>query len=291
MLAQQALVDAGDEVLVLVPVWPNLTAQPAILGARVQTFSLTPGPHGWSLDLTGLLARITPATRVLVVNAPNNPTGWTFNRDEQAAILAHCRSTGTWIVSDEVYERLYYPADGAVGACAPSFLDLIEPDDRVIVVHSFSKSFLMTGLAPGQPHRACAADRTTGQADRVQYLLPRRSSCSVPAWPRWRIRPRTCRDCRRTCVCAGTPLRKPCRTCRGCSSVCRKGAMYLFLQVVGESDTLALAKRLVSEHGLGLAPGSAFGPEGEGWLRWCFASRDPSRLVQGADRLRRALRL
>lgn len=103
MLAQQALVEAGDEVVVVVPVWPNLAAQPAILGARVRRVSLQPGAGGvWSLDLDALLAAVTPVTRVLIVNAPNNPTGWTMSRAEQQALLAHCRRTGTWIVADEV---------------------------------------------------------------------------------------------------------------------------------------------------------------------------------------------
>jgi len=66
---------------------------------------------------------------------------------------------------------------------------------------------------------------------------------------------------------------------------------YAFFAVEGEPDSLALAKRLVAEAGVGLAPGAAFGPEGEGWLRWCFASRDPARLVQGVERLRRFLGL
>jgi aspartate/methionine/tyrosine aminotransferase len=67
--------------------------------------------------------------------------------------------------------------------------------------------------------------------------------------------------------------------------------MYAFFQVDGEPDSLALAKRLVAEHGLGLAPGAAFGDEGEGWLRWCFASKDPARLTAGVQRLAAALRL
>jgi aspartate/methionine/tyrosine aminotransferase len=69
------------------------------------------------------------------------------------------------------------------------------------------------------------------------------------------------------------------------------GGMYAFLRIPGLSDdSLACAKRLVTEHGLGLAPGVAFGPEGEGWLRWCFAARDPVRLDAGLQRMARALR-
>src|SRR3989344_2193968 len=98
--------------------------------------------------VNGLMVAITPGTRLLVVNAPNNPTGWTLTREEQATILAHCRRTGTWILADEVYERLYYAGDTANGA-APSFLDVAEPEDRLVVTHSFSKSFLMTGWRLG----------------------------------------------------------------------------------------------------------------------------------------------
>jgi aspartate/methionine/tyrosine aminotransferase len=109
------------------------------MGARLRCVSLQPGAGAWTLDMPDLLAAMTPATRLLVVNAPNNPTGWTLTRAEQQAILAHCRQTGTWILADEVYERLYYEA--SPNGCAPSFLDLAEPEDRLVVVHSFSKSF------------------------------------------------------------------------------------------------------------------------------------------------------
>ena len=69
------------------------------------------------------------------------------------------------------------------------------------------------------------------------------------------------------------------------------GGMYAFFRAPGAADSLEFAKHLVAEHGLGLAPGAAFGDEGEGWLRWCFASQDTARLVQGVARLRGALEL
>src|SRR5687767_6383704 len=147
MLAVQALVDAGDEVVAVTPVWPNLTAQPLIMGAKLKRVSLKPSEGAWTLDLQALLDAITPSTRLLIVNAPNNPTGWTLSLAEQEAILAHCRKTGTWILADEVYERLHY--ESTDNGCAPSFLDIAAPDDRLVVVHSFSKSFLMTGWRLG----------------------------------------------------------------------------------------------------------------------------------------------
>lgn len=89
------------------PVWPNLTAQPQILGAQLRTLSLEPSKGRWVLPLEKLLNSITANTRLLVLNSPNNPTGWTLNRQEQQAILDKCRSTGTWILADEVYESLF----------------------------------------------------------------------------------------------------------------------------------------------------------------------------------------
>ena len=65
-----------------------------------------------------------------------------------------------------------------------------------------------------------------------------------------------------------------------------KGGMYAFFRLEGFGDSLEVAKRLVAEAGLGLAPGNAFAPEAQGWLRWCFASKDPQRLVKGVERLR-----
>jgi len=120
MLAVQALVDAGDEVVAVTPVWPNLTAQALVMGADLKCVSLKPQGGSWVLDMDALLAAITPRTRLLIVNSPNNPTGWTLTRQEQATLVAHCRQTGTWILADEVYERLYYAGDTANGA-APSF--------------------------------------------------------------------------------------------------------------------------------------------------------------------------
>jgi aspartate/methionine/tyrosine aminotransferase len=80
MLAVQALVDAGDDVVAVTPVWPNLTAQALIMGAQLRTVALTPQTTGadagaWTLDLPRLLESITPGTKLLILNAPNNPTG------------------------------------------------------------------------------------------------------------------------------------------------------------------------------------------------------------------------
>ena len=284
MLAVQMLVDAGDEVLAVTPVWPNLTAQPLILGARLRCLALRPQADGaWALDLPALLAAITPSTRLLVVNSPNNPTGWTLTRAEQQAILARCRETGTWILADEVYERLYYRSDVPSGA-APSFLDIAKPDDRLVAVQSFSKAFLMTGWRLGwltmpaamTPHMGKLLEFNTSCAP----VFVQRAALTALAQTE-AITPRIVahlRQCRDTLV----PLLQ---AVPGVHTSAAPGGMYAFLRIDGFADSLALAKRLVAEAGLGLAPGVAFAPEAEGWLRWCFASKDVARLGQGVQRL------
>ena len=285
MLAIQALVGPGDEVVAVVPLWPNLTAQPAILGARVKRVSLTPNSGAWQLDMDALLAAVTPATKLLLVNAPNNPTGWTLTRAEQETLLAHCRRTGTWIVADEVYERVYFDA-----ACAPSFLDVAEPEDRLIVAHSFSKSFLMTGWRLGW--LVLPASLVPAMGTLIEFntscapVFVQRAGLAALAGaaefvPDLTRRLKQCRD----------TLLPQLAALPGLSVATPHGGMYAFFRIEGYDDSLALAKRLVAEAGLGLAPGAAFGEEGEGWLRWCFASHDPARLTAGVQRLKSFLGL
>ncbi len=318
MLACQTLVEAGDRVVGVTPVWPNLIAQPKIMGADMVEVALQPvlsGPAAgsWRLDMGRLLDAITPQTRLLIVNAPNNPTGWTLTRSEQQCILDHCRRTGTWILADEVYERLYYPnvheeaphdpgqgrpspdqfswgeaprASGGVWRpSSPSFLDIAEPEDRLIVIHSFSKSFLMTGWRLGWMVLPAAITAQVGK------LIEFNTSCSPVFVQRGAmaalqheetITPpliRHLRLCRDTLL----PLLKD---VPGVQVATPLGGMYAFFRLEAHPDCLTAAKRLVKEAGLGLAPGSAFGNEASGWMRWCFASQDVSRLVQGVERLK-----
>ena len=299
MMAVQALVGSGDEVVVITPVWPNLTGQSAIMGADVRAVSLRPVAGQWQLDMNELLSAVTPATKLLVINAPNNPTGWTLTRSEQETILAHCRKTGTWILADEVYERLYF--EPTANGCAPSFLDISAPDDRLVVVNSFSKSFLMTGWRLGWLVMPPAMTPQVGK------LIEYNTSCSpvfvqraglvaiertLDVTPQMVAHLKTCRD----------TLLPLLQAVPGLQVAPAKGGMYAFFRLEDQSrfgNSLLVAKQLVQEAGLGLAPGNAFmaehlarpNPEAQGWLRWCFASRDVSRLGQGVQRLERWLGL
>ncbi|MBV8031586.1 MAG: pyridoxal phosphate-dependent aminotransferase [Betaproteobacteria bacterium] len=284
MLVSQLLLEPGDRVVEVVPLWPNLQEIPKILGANVKTVALDFSESGWSLDLEKLLENLTAKTKALYLNSPNNPTGWTIKREEQRALLEHCRRHGIWIFADDAYERLYF----GEGAVAPSFLDLCDREDRLISTNTFSKAWSMTGwrlgwaIVPG----ALAAD--------LAKLVEYNTSCAPVFVQRAAIaalkegepfiekslgRYRSARDF----------LVKELKTVPGVHAAGPRGTMYLFLKIDGAQDSLAFCKRLVREAGLGLAPGSAFGPEGEGYVRWCFAAGE-DRLADGVERLRGFLR-
>jgi aspartate/methionine/tyrosine aminotransferase len=284
MLTVEALVAPGDRVVVVTPLWPNLVEIPKILSGNVECVALTCRDGGWSLDLDRLVRALTPDTRLLLVNSPNNPTGWTLTRSEQEAILERCRRHGIWLVTDDVYERLYFRDDAKA---APSFLDLASAEERVVSTNSFSKAWLMTGwrlgwiVAPRElmPDLGKLIEYNTSCSPAfVQHagLAAIRHGEATVAHTRHRLR-----DARDFLV--GELAKLP-----GIEVAPPAGAMYAFFRVDGLTDSLAFCKRLVREAHLGLAPGSAFGPEGEGYVRWCFAS-DHARLADGVARLARAL--
>jgi aspartate/methionine/tyrosine aminotransferase len=285
MLAAHALLSPGDRVVAVVPLWPNVTEIPRILGAEVTRVPLALGSdRRWTLDLDRLLAAIGSDARAVILNSPNNPTGWTMSRADMGTLLAHCRRHGIWLVSDEAYERLVFD-----GSCqAPSMLDVAGPEDRLIVANTFSKAWQMTGWRLGW---LVVPPSLTGE---LAKLVEFNTSCA----------PGFVQQAAVAALRDGEPFvrefvaelgRRRDALLAGLASIDRittgvpDGAMYAFLRVSGENDSLALAKTLVREAGIGLAPGVAFGPEGEGFLRWCFARPIPE-LTRAADRLSAFLR-
>ena len=284
MLAVEALVAPGDRVVVVTPLWPNLVEIPKILSADVACVPLAFAAGAWTLDLDRLLAALRPGTRMVMINSPNNPTGWTLTRAEQQAILGHCRRHGIWLVADDVYERLYYRDDAPA---APSFLDLAAPEERVIAINSFSKSWLMTGWRLGWMVAPSALMPDLGK------LIEYNTSCSpafvqhagLAAITRGET---TVAHTRARFHAARDFLVRELEQLPRIDVAAPAGAMYAFFKVDGLTDSLAFCKRLVHEAKLGLAPGSAFGPEGQGFVRWCFAA-DQVRLSDGVTRLARFL--
>jgi aspartate/methionine/tyrosine aminotransferase len=282
MIAMQSIVSPGDRVVAVTPVWPNIVQIPRILGAEVHDVALEARAGFWHLDVEALIAALTPETKLLLIASPGNPTGWQIDPEQQRRVIAHCRKHGIWVIADEVYERLCYREP-----VAPSFLRLAGARDRVMVVNSFSKSWSMTGWRLGWLvlPRPLAAQ--------FPKLIEYNSSCAPEfiqiagvvaleqgegAIVENRERLRASRDH------LITGLRK----LNSVEAPMPDGGMYAFFRVEGVADSVAFAKRLVIEAGLGIAPGAAFGPAGEGWLRWCFAA-DPERLSEGLARLGRFL--
>lgn len=283
-LVAQALLDPGDRVAIVTPVWPNVTSIPRILGAEVVRVPL--GAHGgrWTLDLDRLFDAARGA-RAVIVNSPNNPTGWTMTQPQWDALLAFCRHHGIWLVADDAYERLVY--DGAEHA--PGVLAQVDAEERFISANTFSKAWSMTGWRLGW---LIAPRRFVTQ---LAKLIEFNTSCAPPFVQRAGIvalrdgeplvrdtvaRLRSARD-----LLAARLAALP-----GVEAAAPPGAMYLFFRIPGASDdSLAFAKDLVTRVGLGLAPGIAFGPEGEGYLRWCFAATE-ARIEEGVRRLERFLR-
>jgi aspartate/methionine/tyrosine aminotransferase len=283
MLASQLLIDPGDRVVQVVPLWPNLQEIPKILGATVETVPLVFDGF-WRLDLQRLLDALEPGTRALYLNSPNNPTGWTVSAADQKAILEHCRRHGIWIFADDAYERLYYGEEGI----APSFLDISADQDRIISANTFSKSWLMTGWRLGwlvvpPPLMADLAKLIEYNTSCAPVFVQRAGIAAVkegePVIARTRYRFRKARDF----------LVRSLKEIRRIDVAMPSGTMYAFFRIEGVEDSLDFCKRLVRDTGLGLAPGSAFGPEGEGFVRWCFAASE-DKLADGVARLQRLLR-
>lgn len=143
-LMQQVLTNPGDNVIISAPIWPNLIETIRIMGGEPRFAWLQFGNQGWSLDLDQMFAMVDGRTRAIMINSPSNPTGWVMSLEDMRAVLDFCRERDFWVLSDEVYARMYYK-----GRVAPSFLEIAEPDDKLVVVNSFSKSWCMTGWRLG----------------------------------------------------------------------------------------------------------------------------------------------
>lgn len=283
MIAAQAVVSPGDKVAVVTPVWPNVAEIPRILSAQVTAVSLEPAQGRWRLDLDRLMDALTPDTRALFLNSPNNPTGWTLPAEDRAAILARCRQYGIWLVADDVYERLVF--DGRT--CAPSFLSLAEDGDRVIGANSFSKAWRMTGWRLGWLTLPPALTESVG------VLLEYNTSCApdfvqAAAVAALQAGEPHVAELRAELAAARDLVLSALRALPGVEAPEPEGGMYAFFRIAACDDSVALALRLIEEAGIGLAPGAAFGDEGEGWLRWCFAHR-PEKNAAGLERLGRYL--
>jgi aspartate/methionine/tyrosine aminotransferase len=290
--ALQCLIDTGDNIVAVSPVWPNIFQAAEICGAEVKFARLVDdwlsSPPRWRLDFDSVAAACDARTKAIFIASPGNPTGWIMSSEEQVQMLAFARARGIAIISDEVYGTILYDGRGH----APSFLQVAEPDDAVFVINSFSKPWAMTGWRIGwlvhpvslgrQMWMISAADNT-GATTFAQYGALAALSPEGDAFRGEMLaRCRAGKQVVQAWIASQNRIRwiEP------------EGAFYGFLYIDGLKDSLGFAIDLVKKARVGVAPGSAFSfagdPQADSYLRICFA-QDATRIATGLERLGRAV--
>ena len=277
-LTALALIDSGHRVVCIDPVWPNLGESFKIAGGQIDSTTLIARDGRWHLDMEQLLAKLTNKTKVLLINSPNNPTGWVCSAEEQKIILDHCRKQGIWIVSDDVYARLYQH-----GSLAPGFQHLANADDLLISINSFSKAWSMTGWRLGWITAPAALEKTFAHLTEFNIACPagfiQEAGLAMIEQGEAEVSLLQHRLSK-----ALTLTRSRLKHLAGVSFIEPDGAFYCFFSVRGLTDSLAFAHAILEQTKVGLAPGLAFGPAGEGYLRLCYA-QDEQILNEAFDRL------
>ncbi len=281
-LGIRCVLDPGDEALVLTPAWPNGSSIVTMANAVVKQIPHPLCGSRYRVDFDALEAAVTPRTRMLLYTSPSNPLGWVATDEEQQGLLDFARRHNLWLVADEVYDRLYY-AGAKLGAPVPSILKKATRDDAVMVVHSFSKSYCMTGW-------------------RLGYLIARRDLASKATQLNEFVvshAPTFTQKAGETALAEGEDeLLRMLERLKENRDLCLKalagmngitvpkpdGAFYLFPRIEGLKDSFRFCKRLLEETKVGLAPGVAFGAGGEGSVRICYAA-ERSILEPAMDRL------
>jgi aspartate aminotransferase len=279
LMSMELVLQPGDNVVVIEPVWPNIQGAIHLMEGEKRSVMMEPSNDGWRLDVDRVEAACDRRTRAVFLASPGNPTGWILSPGQQHELLDLARARGFWIVSDEVYTRFAYDAP-----VAPSFLDIVEPEDPVLVVNSFSKSWAMTGWRMGWLTHPPSIGDTLAQV--VQYntsgtptFLQHAAVTAIRDGEAIALEMR--RRCRqgRDIVCEALEgmrrVRLPARP---------PGGMYVFFGVEGMTDSLATCGEIFERTGVGLAPGSAFAEGLESYLRVCIAL-SPDKLREAMQRI------
>ena len=283
MQAIQLTCEPGDNVIAIDPVWPNTGGMARVVGAEVRSVRMDHGQGGWRLDPSKLAAAMDARTRAVFFASPGNPTGAMIPMETQAEMLALCRARGVWLIADEVYNRLAFGLDHA-----PTILDIADPEDRLIVINSFSKSWAMTGWRLGWmvhppsigPTLAMITQYTTsGVSTFLQHagVAAIREGEPFVAWMRGYCE-------------AGMGI-----VCDALEALPRvrmgprpRAGMYAFFEIDGMPDSRQACLDILSQTSVGLAPGIFFGPGSETFLRACVC-RNPATLTEAMARVSAAL--
>jgi len=280
----RCVLDPGDEALVLTPAWPNGSSIVNMANAVVKQVPHLLAGDRYTVDFDALEAAVTPRTRLLLYTSPSNPLGWVATENDQDRLLGFARRYGLWLIADEVYDRLYY-AGARLGEPVPSILRKVRRDDAVIVVHSFSKSYCMTGWRVG--YLVAREDLAAKATQLNEFIISHAPSFAQKAaeaaladgeeelsamLERLMVNRDLCLNALRKMP--GITIPEP------------DGAFYLFPRIEGLTDSFAFCRQLLTETRVGLAPGVAFGKGGEGSVRICYAA-ERSILEPAMERLGR----
>jgi len=269
-LAIRCALDPGDDALVLTPAWPNGSSSVMMANARVHQVPHPLCSQRYRVDFGALAAALTPRTRLLLYTSPSNPLGWVATEEEQQSLLDFARRHGLWLIADEVYDRLYY-SGAQLGVPVPSILRKATREDAVMVVHSFSKTYCMTGWRLGWlVARRDLAEKATQLNEFIVSHAPTftqkagETALADGEGPLVEMLERLQQN-RDLCLEAlngmnGVTVPRP------------DGAFYLFPRIEGLRDSFGFCRRLLEETRVGLAPGVAFGAGGEGSVRICYAA-------------------
>lgn len=275
-LAMALTLSRGDEVLVPDPGYTTFTMNAHLLQATPVPYPLRPD-RGFQPDLDELNTLVTPRTRALIVNTPSNPLGSTFDRATLEALMALARRHDLWVISDEVYERFTWGHPHV----SPATLD---DDGRVLSVFSMSKTYAMTGARVGWLVTPPGWRQTMlrVQESVVSCVDEPAQRAAVAALTGEQTAVAASAAHYRDNLAAATAL----LDAHGLRYLAPTGAFYLWIDVSHASggDVVAWCERFLDEHGVAVAPGSAFGASGEGWVRVCVAS-DKAELLEGLSRL------
>jgi len=284
MLAIQLACEPGDNVIAVDPVWPNAGGMARLVGAQVRSARMDNGQGGWTLDVEKVAAAMDDRTRAVFFASPGNPTGAMVPMQTQAELLALCRARGVWLIADEVYNRLAFGAHSA-----PTILDIADPEDRLIVVNSFSKSWAMTGWRLGWmvhppsvgPTLAMMTQYTTSG---VTTFLQHAGVAAIREGEPFVAQMRTYCEAGMGIVCDA--LERLPRVRLGPRP---RAGMYAFFEIDGMPDSRQACLDILARTSVGLAPGVFFGPGSATFLRACVC-RAPAVLHEAMGRLSEALR-
>lgn len=267
-VAVRACVGPGDNAIVIAPTYSIFASCVEMCGAEARLVPLIRNGRDFRLDLDRVIAAIDKNTRLLIINSPSNPTGWVVSTEEQKALIGLARKHDFIILSDEIYERLCFDQD-----VAPSIARFDERMENVVVVNGMSKAYNMTGWRLGW---AISNERLIGLMTKAAEFIT-----SNPAAMTQQATIVALRDgepfvaqLRAEYAQRRALVMKELAEIPGVSLPLPAGAFYAFPRIEGLTDSAALAQRLVKEGGVAMAPGVAFGPSGEGYMRFCFAASD-----------------